>query len=241
MRFDILTLFPEFFSSPLKSGILGKALAKNIAQVHLINPRDFTTDKHRRVDDKPYGGGAGMLLKPEPIFSAVESLPILSRRDIILMTPQGQTLNQSLLQDLAANYNQLVLICGHYEGIDERVRYLVTREISLGDFVLTCGEVPALSIINGVVRLLPGTVGKEESVKNESFDSELLEHPHYTRPARFRDWEVPEVLRSGNHQQIACWRREQQIKITREKRPDLWVNWLNKTNSENDKEHLKNG
>jgi tRNA (guanine37-N1)-methyltransferase len=233
VRFDVLTLFPDFFTSCLKSGILGKALAKNIAQVNLVNPRDFALDKHKRVDDKPYGGGAGMLLKPEPIFAAVESLPIFSRRDIILMTPQGQTLNQSLLQELATNYDQLVLICGHYEGVDERVRYLVTREISLGDFVLTCGEIPALSIINGVVRLLPGTVGREESVKNESFDEELLlEHPHYTRPARFRDWEVPEVLRSGNHKQIAAWRKEQQIKLTRERRPDLWENWLNKTNSE---------
>ena len=241
MRFDVITLFPDFFTSPLNSGILSKALAKDIAQVNLVNPRDFATDKHRRVDDKPYGGGAGMLLKPEPIFAAVESLPILSRQDIILMTPQGQPLNQSLLQELSMNYDQLVLICGHYEGIDERVRYLVTREISLGDFVLTCGEIPALSIINGVVRLLPGTVGKEESIKNESFDVELLEHPHYTRPARFRDWEVPEVLRSGNHQQIASWRKEQQIKLTRERRPDLWETWLNKTNSKKHKENLKNG
>jgi tRNA (guanine37-N1)-methyltransferase len=241
VRFDVITLFPDFFTSPLKSGILGKALAKDIAQINLVNPRDFATDKHRRVDDKPYGGGAGMLLKPEPIFAAVESLPILSRRDIILMTPQGRPLNQYLLRELSMNYDQLVLICGHYEGVDERVRYLVTREISLGDFVLTCGEIPALSIINGVVRLLPGTVGKEESIKNESFDVELLEHPHYTRPARFREWEVPEVLRSGNHQQIARWRKEQQVKVTRERRPDLWATWLNKTDSEKDKENLKNG
>ncbi|MDA0867723.1 MAG: tRNA (guanosine(37)-N1)-methyltransferase TrmD, partial [Cyanobacteria bacterium] len=142
MRFDIVTLFPDFFASPLQSGLLGKALARNIAAVHLTNPRDFTTDKHNRVDDEPYGGGVGMLMKPEPIFAAVESLPQLPRREVILLTPQGEPMAQPLLQTLAANYDQLVLICGHYEGVDERVLHLVTREVSLGDFVLTCGEIP---------------------------------------------------------------------------------------------------
>lgn len=222
MRIDVITLFPEFFLSPLSSSLLGKALAKQIATVYLHNPRDFATDKHRRVDDEPYGGGVGMLLKPEPIFAAVESLPMLPKRDIILLTPQGQPLKQGLLQELARNYAQLVLLCGHYEGVDERVRNLVTREVSLGDFVLTCGEIPALTLINGVVRLLPGTVGKEESLKTESFEEGLLDYPQYTRPAVFRDLEVPDVLRSGNHQKIACWRREEQIKRTKERRPDLW-------------------
>ena len=226
MRFDIITLFPDFFTSPLGSGLLGKALAKKIAEVNLINPRDFTLDKHRRVDDEPYGGGVGMLLKPEPIFAAVESVDILPRREIILMTPVGQPLNQKLLQDLAIDYDQLIVICGHYEGVDERVRYLATKEISLGDFVLTCGEIPALALLNGVVRLLPGCVGKVESLKQESFETELLDYPQYTRPAVFRDWEVPEVLRSGNHQKIELWRKEQQIKRTRERRPDLWKKWL---------------
>jgi tRNA (guanine37-N1)-methyltransferase len=221
VRFDIITLFPDFFSSPLNSGLLGKAIAKNIAAVNLINPRDFACDKHRRVDDEPYGGGVGMLLKPEPIFAAVESLPVFSPRDVILMTPQGQPLNQSLLKELAGNCEQLVIICGHYEGVDDRVLHLVTREISLGDFVLTGGEIPALTLINGVMRLLPGTVGKTESLKAESFEAGLLDYPQYTRPAEFRGWKVPEVLLSGNHQAIAQWRYEQQIQRTRDRRPDL--------------------
>jgi tRNA (guanine37-N1)-methyltransferase len=221
VRFDIVTLFPDFFTSTLSSGLLGKALAKQIAQVNLVNPRDFTTDKHHKVDDEPYGGGVGMLMKPEPIFAAVESLPILPRREVILMTPQGQTLNQPLLKELTTNYDQLVTICGHYEGVDERVLHLVTREISLGDFVLTGGEIPALALINGVVRLLPGTVGKVESLKAESFEAGLLDYPQYTRPAEFRGWKVPDVLLSGNHQEIARWRYEQQIQKTRDHRPDL--------------------
>lgn len=221
MRFDIVTLFPDFFTSVLSSGLLGKALARQIAAVHLVNPRDFTTDKHHRVDDEPYGGGVGMLMKPEPIFAAVESLPVLPRREVILLTPQGKTMQQPMLQELATNYDQLVLICGHYEGVDERVLHLVTREISLGDFVLTAGEIPALALINGVVRLLPGTVGKVESLQAESFTTGLLDYPQYTRPAEFRGWQVPEVLRSGNHAEIARWRYEQQVQRTRDRRPDL--------------------
>lgn len=233
MRFDIVTLFPDFFTSTLSSGLLGKALAKQIAQVQLINPRDFATDKHRRVDDEPYGGGVGMLMKPEPIFSAVESLPVLPRRDVILMTPQGQTLDQPLLKELATEYDQLVIICGHYEGVDERVLNLVTREVSLGDFVLTCGEIPALALLNGTIRLLPGTVGKEESLKAESFEAGLLDYPQYTRPAEFRGWKVPDVLLSGNHAEIARWRWEQQIERTRTRRPDLFEAWLASVKSEN--------
>lgn len=226
MRFDIVTLFPDFFTSPLNSGLLGKALTKQIASVHLINPRDFTTDKHHKVDDEPYGGGVGMLLKPEPIFAAVESLPVLPRREVLLMTPQGQPMNQALFQTLAAESEQVVIICGHYEGVDERVLHLVTREVSLGDFVLTCGEIPALALLNGVVRLLPGTVGKVESLKLESFESGLLDYPQYTRPADFRGWKVPEVLLSGNHQAIAQWRKTQQMQRTRDRRPDLWQSWV---------------
>ncbi len=226
MRFDVVTLFPDFFTSPLSSGLIGKALAKIIAEVHFVNPRDFATDKHRRVDDEPYGGGVGMLMKPEPIFAAVESLPVLPRRDVILMTPQGQPLNQELLVELASSYDQIVLICGHYEGVDERVLNLVTREVSLGDFVLTAGEIPALALINGVMRLLPGTVAKEESLKLESFEAGLLDYPQYTRPAEFRGQKVPDVLLSGNHREIERWRREQQIERTRSRRPDLYANWL---------------
>lgn len=230
MQIDIISLFPEFFASPLQSGLLGKALAKAIAAVNVINPRDFTTDKHHRADDEPYGGGVGMVLKAEPIFAAVESIPLLPKREIILLTPQGETLTQPLLQELVT-YDQLILICGHYEGIDERISHLITREISLGDFVLTCGEIPALALVNGVVRLLPGTVGKEESLKLESFESDLLDYPHYTRPAVFRGWEVPPVLRSGNHQAIAEWRQQQQQDRTQKRRPDLWQRWLDKTQS----------
>ena len=167
-----------------------------------------------------------MLIKPDPIFGAVEFLPILPRREVILMTPQGQTMHQGMFQELVANYDQLVVICGHYEGVDERVLNLVTREVSLGDFVLTCGEIPALTLLNGTVRLLPGTVGKEASLKAESFEAGLLDYPHYTRPAVFREWEVPNVLRSGNHAEIDRWRREQQIQRTRDRRPDLYEKWL---------------
>ncbi|MFN6563510.1 MAG: tRNA (guanosine(37)-N1)-methyltransferase TrmD [Nostoc sp. ChiSLP01] len=236
MRFDIVTLFPDCFYSVLSSGLLGKALAKQIAQVHLINPRDFTTDKHRKVDDEPYGGGVGMLMKPEPIFNAVESLPVLPRREVILMSPQGQTINQPLLRELATNYDQLVVICGHYEGVDERVLHLVTREVSLGDFILTGGEIPAMALINGVVRLLPGTVAKTQSLTAESFEEGLLDYPQYTRPANFRGLKVPEVLLSGNHAAIARWRYEQQIQKTRDRRPDLLEKWEEGTGGQGDKE-----
>ena len=226
MRFDIVTLFPDFFTSPLNSGLLGKALARGIAEVHLTNPRDFAIDKHRKVDDEPYGGGVGMVMKPEPIFRAVESLPVLPRRQILLTTPQGKIMNQSVFHDWATQWNQLIIMCGHYEGIDERVLNIVDREISLGDFVLTCGEIPALTVLNGVIRLLPGTVGKVDSIKNDSFEAGLLDYPHYTRPAVFRGCSVPDVLRSGNHQAIAQWRQQQQIERTRQRRPDLYQHWL---------------
>jgi len=227
VQFDIITLFPDFFTSPLRSGLLAKALERDIARVNLVNLRDFAHDKHRRVDDEPYGGGVGMLLKPEPIFEAIESLETLPPREIVLMTPQGEPLNQALLKTWASSYQQLILICGHYEGVDERVcEHLVTREVSLGDFVLTCGEIPALAIINGVTRLLPGTVGKAESLKLESFEAGLLDYPQYTRPPVFRGWQVPPVLRSGNHQDIADWRYQQQLDRTKERRPDLWQKWL---------------
>jgi len=226
VRFDVVTLFPEFFRAPLESGLMGKALAKKIAEVNFVNPRDFTTDKHQRVDDEPYGGGVGMLMKPEPIFAAVESLPVLLRREVILLTPQGEPMQQAMFRELAAARDQLVLICGHYEGVDDRVLHLVTREVSLGDFVLTGGEIPALALINGVLRLLRGTVAKEDSLKFESFEDGLLDYPQYTRPADFRGLKVPDVLLSGNHAEIARWRREQQIERTRSRRSDLYDRWL---------------
>ena len=226
MRFDVVTLFPDFFLAPLESGLMGKALAKNIAEVNFVNPRDFTTDKHHRVDDEPYGGGVGMLMKPEPIFAAVESLAVLPRREVILLTPQGEPMQQAMFRSFAAECDQLVLICGHYEGVDDRVLDLVTREVSLGDFVLTGGEIPALALINGVLRLLRGTVAKEDSLKFESFEDGLLDYPQYTRPADFRGLKVPDVLLSGNHAEIARWRRERQIEKTRSQRPDLYEIWL---------------
>lgn len=225
LRFDVVTLFPDFFESPLQSGLLGKAIARGIASVNLVNPRRFTTDKHHKVDDEPYGGGVGMLMKPEPIFAAVESLPVYARRAVILLTPQGETMTQPLFRQLNAELDQIVLICGHYEGVDERVLHLVDREVSLGDFVLTCGEIPALTLINGVVRLRPGTVGKADSLKFESFEADLLDYPQYTRPSEFRGWSVPEVLRSGNHEAIAAWRHQQQLDRTRKRRPDLYKTW----------------
>jgi tRNA (guanine37-N1)-methyltransferase len=226
MRFDIITLFPDFFTSPLSSGLLSKALAKQIAAVHITNPRDFTLDRHHKVDDESYGGGVGMVIKPEPIFAAVESIPVLARRQVLLMSPQGRTIDRSLFQELVTDYDQLVLICGHYEGIDERVMEIVDREISLGDFVLTCGEIPALTMINGITRLLPGTVGKVESLKADSFEDGLLDYPHYTRPQEFRGLRVPDVLMSGNHEKIAQWRYQQQLDRTQAKRPDLYTKWL---------------
>ena len=225
MRFDVLSLFPDFFSSPLQSGLIGKALQRDIAQVHITNPRDFTTDKHHKVDDEPYGGGVGMVMKVAPIVAALESLPQAPRREVVLMTPQGEPMEQSLFWQWSTELDQLVIICGHYEGVDERILNVVTREVSLGDFVLTCGEIPALALLNGVIRLLPGTVAKRDSLHYDSFEAGLLDYPHYTRPAEFRGWSVPDVLRSGNHAAIAQWRRQQQIERTRERRRDLYERW----------------
>ncbi|MGD1939066.1 MAG: tRNA (guanosine(37)-N1)-methyltransferase TrmD [Cyanophyceae cyanobacterium] len=225
MRFDLVTLFPEFFDSPLSSGLIAKALAKNIATVHRTNPRDFTRDRHRKVDDEPYGGGAGMVIKPEPVFAALDSLPVFPRRQVIYLSPQGEPMTQDLFKALISDCDQVVLLCGHYEGVDERVMTAVTREVSLGDFVLTCGEIPALALLNGVIRLLPGTVGKVESLSADSFEDGLLDYPHYTRPPEFNGLAVPEVLRSGNHQAIAQWRRDQQLQRTRRRRPDLYEKW----------------
>ncbi|MBT9314954.1 tRNA (guanosine(37)-N1)-methyltransferase TrmD [Leptothoe spongobia] len=225
MRFDLISLFPDFFSSPLQSGLIGRALKRDIAQVHITNPRDFTTDKHHKVDDEPYGGGVGMVMKVEPIVAALESLPQEPRREVILMTPQGEPMAQPLFWQWSTDVDQLVIICGHYEGVDERILEVATREVSLGDFVLTCGEIPALALMNGVIRLLPGTVAKRDSLHYDSFEAGLLDYPHYTRPAEFRGWPVPEVLRSGNHAAIDQWRRQQQIDRTRERRPDLFERW----------------
>ena len=225
MRLDVVTLAPEALQPLLTLGVIGRAFQNGIATLHTHNPRDFASDRYRKVDDDPYGGGAGMVLKPEPVFAAVEAIPQLPRRRVLLMSPQGQPLRQADLQRWAGGYDQLVLLCGHYEGFDERIRSLAHEEVSIGDFVLTGGELPAAVVINGVVRLLPGTVGTAASLEEESHSALLLEHPHYTRPAEFRGMAVPEVLRSGDHGAIARWRQEQQRQRTRQRRPDLYARW----------------
>ncbi|EAU74441.1 tRNA (guanosine(37)-N1)-methyltransferase TrmD [Synechococcus sp. RS9916] len=224
-RLDVLSLAPQAFAPLLELGVIGRAFAAGIAELHVHNPRDFATDKYRKVDDIPYGGGAGMVLKPEPVYAAFEAVPVLPRRRVLLMSPQGQPLKQADLQRWADSCDQLVMLCGHYEGFDERIRPLADEEVSLGDFVLTGGELPAMTIINGVVRLLPGTVGTAASLVEESHSDLLLEHPHYTRPAEFRGMTVPEVLRSGDHAAIEAWRQAQREERTQARRPDLHQRW----------------
>jgi len=226
MRLDIITLAPEIVEGLRGYGVIGRAFTAGIAELHLHNPRDHATDRYRKVDDEPYGGGAGMVLKPEPVFAALEAIPVLPRRRVLLMTPQGRPLAQTDLRRWAREHDQLVFLCGHYEGFDERIRSLAHEEVSIGDFVLTGGELPAMTIINGVVRLLPGTVGTAASLEEESHSALLLEHPQYTRPAEFRGMDVPAVLRSGDHGAIARWRAEQQSLRTAERRPDLHARWL---------------
>ena len=225
-RLDVVSLAPQAFATLLELGVIGRAFAAGIAAMHLHNPRDFATDRYRKVDDEPYGGGAGMVLKPEPVHAAMKSIPRASRSRVLLMTPQGRPLQQADLQRWSSAYDQLVLLCGHYEGFDERIRSLADEEVSVGDFVLTGGELPAMTVINGVVRLLPGTVGTAASLVEESHSAVLLEHPHYTRPAEFRGQRVPDVLRSGDHAAIEAWRQQQREQRTRERRPDLHARWL---------------
>ncbi len=231
MRIDILTLFPQMFEVPFSFGIFKRAIDNGLVSLNLYNIRDYTHDKHHTADDYPYGGGAGMVLKPEPIFEAVEAIKTDVNNEegempIILLTPQGRLFSQRIALELS-QYRHLVLICGHYEGVDERVReHLATDEISIGDYVLTGGEVPAMVVLDAVLRLVPGVLGSEESPLEDSHASGLLEYPQYTRPADYRGWSVPEVLLSGNHARIARWRREQVIRRTLERRPEL----LNKAN-----------
>jgi tRNA (guanine37-N1)-methyltransferase len=228
MRIDVLTIFPQMFDVPFSFGIFKRAIDQNLVNINVHNIRDYTHDKHHIVDDYPYGGGPGMVFKPEPIFEAVAAVkaqisdePEAAEPPIILLTPQGRLFNQQIATELSS-YSHLILVCGHYEGIDERVvEHLVTDEISIGDYVLTGGELPALVVVDAVIRLLPGVLGSENSAQEESHVNGLLEYPQYTRPSDFRGWPVPEVLLSGNHAQIARWRREQVLRRTVERRPDL--------------------
>lgn len=238
MRFDILTLFPDFFESPLKQSILGKAIENGIVEIVIHNIRDFAVDKHKTTDDAPYGGGGGMVMKAEPIVAAVESVKagLDKKPTVILTSPQGRQFSQRLAEEFASLDN-LAIICGRYEGVDERVKELaVDMELSVGDYVLSGGETSAMVIIDAVSRLIPGVLGSDESAKDDSFSYGLLEYPQYTRPESFRGLKVPEVLLSGNHQEIKNWRRLESIKRTFEKRPDL----LEKIQlTEKEKQYLK--
>ncbi|MGD9677091.1 MAG: tRNA (guanosine(37)-N1)-methyltransferase TrmD [Vulcanibacillus sp.] len=221
MKIDVLTLFPEMFEGVINTSILKKAQEKEAVTINLINFRDFSTNRHNKVDDYPYGGGDGMLLKPEPIFAAVESINQFEKARIILLTPQGRVFNQSIAEELAKD-NHLIFLCGHYEGFDERIReHLVTDELSIGDFVLTGGELAAMVVIDSVARLVPNVLGNIESAKEDSFSSGFLEYPQYTRPEVFRDWKVPEILLSGHHENIRKWRIREAIKRTIKHRSDL--------------------
>ena len=216
----MFTIFPGIFESPLRESLLGKAIEAGIVDVRVHDIRDFTTDRHRQVDDESYGGGPGMVMKPEPVFAAVESLGEGPKR-VILLSPAGRRLDQVLVRELAKE-PWLVLISGRYEGVDERVvEGLPAEEISIGDYVLSGGEIPALVVLEAVTRLVPGVVGKEESLERESFEEGALDHPHYTRPGEFRGMGVPEVLLSGNHAEVERWRREAALEKTRRNRPDL--------------------
>src|SRR3989338_3378382 len=223
MRFDLITLFPEMFSSPMSESILGRAVADGFIELHFHNPRDFTTDKHRSVDDAPYGGGAGMVMRVEPLTLAIESIPRQKKSLCILLSPQGETFTQEKAEELAP-YDQLLFVCGRYEGIDERVKYLVIdREFSVGDFVVSGGELPAMLMMDAITRLLPQVLWNPESLEHESFQKGLLESPHYTRPVEFRGKKVPEVLLSGDHKKIELWRKEQSELRTATRRPDLFA------------------
>lgn len=221
MNIHVLSLFPEMFAGVFGASIMKKAQDKGAVSFTVTDIREFSDNKHKQVDDYPYGGGAGMVLKPEPMFNAVEAITAGKKPRILLMCPQGERFSQKKAEELAQE-EELVFLCGHYEGYDERIReHLVTDEISIGDFVLTGGELAAMTIIDSVVRLLPGVLGQAESHIQDSFSTGLLEHPHYTRPADFRGMKVPDVLLSGNHANIEKWREEQSLKRTFERRPDL--------------------
>jgi tRNA (guanine37-N1)-methyltransferase len=238
MRIDVFTLFPQVFQPYLETSILHRAIIRELVQINLHNIRDWTTDRHHVTDDEPYGGGGGMVMKPEPIFAAIEGvLGEESDCPVILLTPQGRLLNQSVAYELSEQ-PKLAFLSGRYEGIDERVRqHLVADEISIGDYVLTGGELPTLVLIDTIVRLLPGALGDPEGALDDSHASGVLEYPHYTRPAEFRGWGVPEVLLSGDHARVARWRREQSLLRTLRRRPDLLENvQLN----EEDREFLAN-
>lgn len=228
MIFDVLTLFPEMIESCCSYSILKRAVDKDILSVNTINPRDFTLDRHKKVDDTPYGGGAGMVLMAQPYVVAYESIEKNENSVTVMLSPQGEPLTDSLVNDLA-KYEQIVMLCGHYEGFDERIRKIIKpKEISIGDFVLTGGELPALCLIDAVSRKIEGTLGKIESADEDSFSNGLIEYPHYTKPRDFRGLKVPEVLLNGNHKEIKEFRFQQSLERTKRKRPDLYKKFVGK-------------
>ena len=228
MRFDVITLFPDMILDYCSQSIIGRAIESQIIYINTVNPREYTEDKHKKVDDTPYGGGAGMVLMAQPYVDAYESVQKFEKTKTIMLSPQGQPLNDKKVNELA-QYEQLILLCGHYEGFDERIRDIIQpEEISIGDFVLTGGELPALCLIDSVSRKVDGTLGKIESAEDDSFSNGLLEYPHYTRPREYRGFKVPEVLLNGNHAEIEKYRYEQQIERTKSRRPDLYKNFLQK-------------
>lgn len=225
MKITILTLFPEMFDGVFQESILHRAIEAGVVTIDFVNFRDFSTDKHQRVDDYSFGGGPGMLLQVEPIVKALESIEGYQEAKVLLMSPQGTPYTQTIAKELKEE-THIILICGHYEGFDDRIRHFIDGEISIGDYVLTGGEIAAMAIVDSIVRLLPGAIGKQESFEQDSFYDGLLEYPQYTRPQDFRGHSVPEVLLSGNHAEIEKWRKAESIKRTKERRPDL----LEKTN-----------
>lgn len=228
MIFDVLTLFPEMIEDSCSYSILKRAVDKDILSVNVINPRDFTLDKHKKVDDTPYGGGAGMVLMAQPYVDAYESIKKIKNSITVMLSPQGEPLTDNLVNDLAV-YDQIVMLCGHYEGFDERIREIIKpKEISIGDFVLTGGELPALCLIDAVSRKIEGTLGKIESADDDSFSNGLIEYPHYTKPREYRGLAVPAVLLNGNHKEIKEFRFQQSLERTKNKRPDLYEKFMKK-------------
>ena len=242
MKIDILTIFPKMFQGPFEESLIGRAVKNGILQIKVTDIRSFCKDKHKKVDDKPFGGGVGMVLKPDPLYDAIKSVGVKKKNNlyknsysnpyVIYMSPQGKTLNNEIIKKFS-KFRHLVFVCGHYEGIDERIINYVDEEISIGDYVLTGGEIPAMVVVDSVARQLPGVVKEESSVKNDSFYNESLDYAHYTRPAVFKGYKVPDVLLSGNHKKIDNWRKKEAYERTRKRRPDLLKNKLEKTSSSN--------
>jgi tRNA (guanine37-N1)-methyltransferase len=236
MRFDIITIFPEIFSGVFDFGIVRRAVEAGLIEIHLHDLRDYAPDRHRQVDDRPFGGGAGMVMKPEPLFRAVEAVTNRESAPVVLLSPQGRLFSQAVAEEYS-QASRLVLVCGRYEGVDERVvEHLISDELSVGDYVLSGGEIPAMVVVDAVTRLIPGALGCAQSAERESFSDGLLDHPQYTRPADYRGLKPPEVLLSGNHAEIECWRRRKSIEKTLRSRPDL-IN--NRPHSEDERREIE--